>query len=82
MDKLAGEDACLLLSCFWLYPSWTGNRICIGLDVQQGVQVETMLCMGEPTAPEDFDAKSQSTEVAPRGTEAFPYLYMAKTPIG
>ena len=40
--------------------------MCIGLDVQRGVHVETMRRIGEPTAPEDFDAKAQSTEVAPQ----------------
>ena len=55
--------------------------MCIGLDVQRGVHVETMRRMGERTAPEDFDTEALSTEVAPRGTEAFPYLYMAKIPI-
>ena len=40
--------------------------MCIGLDVQRGVHVETMRRIGEPTAREDFDAKAQSTEVAPQ----------------
>ena len=39
--------------------------MCIGLDVQRGVHVETMRRMGERTAPEDFDTEALSTEVAP-----------------
>ena len=66
MDELAGEGTCLLLSCFRLYPSWTGNRICSGLDVQRGLHVETMLRMGEPIAPEDFDTKALSSGPAPQ----------------
>ena len=40
--------------------------MCIGLDVQRGVHVETMRRMGERTAPEDFDTEALSTEVAPQ----------------
>ena len=39
--------------------------MCIGLDVQRGVHVETMRRMGERTAPEDFDAKALPTRPAP-----------------
>ena len=66
-------------------PSLDGEyRMCIGLDVQRGVHVETMRRIGEPTAPEDFDAKAQSTEVAPQEARGLflIFIYMAKTPIG
>ena len=66
MDKLAGEGRCLLLSCFRLYPRWTGNRICSGLDVQRGVHAETMRRMGETTAPEDFDMEALPSGPAPQ----------------
>ena len=33
--------------------------------MQRGVHVETMLRMGEPTAPEDFGAKALPTRPAP-----------------
>ena len=39
--------------------------MCIGLDVQRGVHVETMRRMGERTAPEDFDTEALSSGSAP-----------------